>query len=336
MEASTWGSLTDMHSMGVHSFLLVAVASATALICIAAGVPETPHPTNKRVSVNNPHWKMDGCASCHDMSTGSASPIASEKIDQLCFDCHDGRKAHAELHPTHRRFPSTQEMARPEGWPLSQGELGCITCHDSQFGCDLKRHTRADNPNLLRQSGQGPVQPKAFCANCHLEQSYPKLNPHLMLATDGSPNKAQCLFCHEKAPDPKTLVRTFKPDLKATQAAICLDCHPRHRDPLVQMHIGLRVTPDEQAYMCAVEASGLSKKPPPQAIARFKAAAARPSLLVPAQDGTTVCSTCHNPHEAGVFAADSQLAFGAMSVDRQQKLLSPVREKLWCRRCHAN
>ncbi len=317
-----------------HFLVPIAALSAAALFCIAAESPAIPK--GKTPPAQNPHWKKESCAACHDMSTGVAAPIAARAIDSLCFSCHDGRKAHAEPHPTGRQFPTTRAMRRPESWPLSQGELGCITCHDAQFGCDLKRHVRADNRNLLRQEGGGPAHGKSFCENCHAEQEFPKLNPHLMLGGDGHAIVERCTFCHSEAPDARTLKRTFEAKFKAPQSAICLDCHPRHRDPLVQTHIGLRLTPDEQAYMCAVESTGLSIKPSPQTIARLKAAKTRPALLIPASDGTILCSTCHNPHQAGVFAPESQLAFGAMSLDARNKIVSPVREPQWCRRCHAN
>ena len=60
-----------------------------------------------------------------------------------------------------------------------------------------------------------------------------------------------------------------------------------------------------------------------------------PATFPLARDGRIVCSTCHNPHENGLFPATSVLAAGAMQQETQDH--GPalrVSRKDVCRVCH--
>jgi hypothetical protein len=56
--------------------------------------------------------------------------------------------------------------------------------------------------------------------------------------------------------------------------------------------------------------------------------------MVPDKNGVVVCTTCHNPHQAGVFPPDSVLSFRAMKLTGKNSVASPVRGQVWCRHCH--
>ena len=47
----------------------------------------------------NPHYRADGCASCHVVAGGRAQPIEQPKVEALCLSCHDGKRASEEAHP---------------------------------------------------------------------------------------------------------------------------------------------------------------------------------------------------------------------------------------------
>ncbi|MFI5378382.1 MAG: cytochrome c3 family protein [Tepidisphaerales bacterium] len=317
-----------MRGLICHSRLLVLGALIVgAVLCAPARGAE-------KATVENPHWKKDGCATCHDMSTGKAAPIVQDKIDKLCLSCHDGKKAVAEVHPIHRKFKAADNMVRPENWPAINDEVGCITCHDSQFACDLAAHSPAANRRFLRGRPEGTGRTRPFCQNCHQEEAYRKINPHLMLGGNGEILEERCLVCHDKALDRKTVHRTFEPGLKAEEAVVCRDCHGPHKDRITQGHIGRQIKADQQAYIAAKEALGLCSNPSKELIGKFQAAGKVPKFIVPAKDGNILCSTCHNPHQHGVFAEDSDMAYGAMRIDGRGRIVSPVREPIWCRHCH--
>jgi hypothetical protein len=174
----------------------------------------------------------------------------------------------------------------------------------------------------------------SFCENCHQEEAYRKINPHLMLTNAGEAIESKCLFCHEKMLDRKAKERSFKPGLKAEQVTICRDCHARHKDATTQLHVGLHVKPDLQTFMYAKEVLGLSSNPSKAFIEKAKEADRVPKQLVLSQEGVIICSTCHNPHQRGLFSEGSDLAHGAMCLNRHERLVSPVREPVWCRHCH--
>jgi len=314
-------------------FSVVAAVIASAMLWM--GLFSRGAPTTAGTGAENPHWKKDGCGACHDMSSGSAAPIAQEKIDRLCLGCHDGKKAAAEVHPIGRKLRPADHLIKPDKWPTPNDEIGCITCHDAQFACDLKTNPRAANRNLLRIQRDGAARGQSFCQNCHQSEAYSKINPHLMLGDGKEIIESKCLFCHAKVQDRKATERAHKPDLKAEQGDICRDCHPRHKDPITQMHIGLRMTPEQQAFVYAKEVLGLSSNPSKEFVHKAEVAGRVPKLVVPAAKGVIVCSTCHNPHLRGVFSDESELGYRAMRLDRRNQLISPVREPIWCRHCHA-
>jgi predicted CXXCH cytochrome family protein len=305
-----------------------------AMICIALLSRAAP-PTTEQAKAENPHWKPDRCASCHDMSSGVAAPIANERIDKLCLSCHDGKQAVAEVHPIRRKFKPSEGVVLPAGFPTFNDQLGCNSCHDARFACDVQANIQSGNRLFLRNVGEGNGTELSWCALCHQEQGFSKINPHLMLNKDGSIIESKCLLCHTKVLDRKAEQRVLKPELKNTQSMICRDCHSRHQDPITQMHVGLHATPREQAFIRAKETLGLSANPSKQVIDRIQSEGGRPKLLMTETDGKIVCSTCHNVHQQGLFSASSELEYLSMQPNPQGKLVSPVRDPMWCRHCHS-
>ena len=318
-----------MFRPGIHR--RTSLAGSVFVVAMLMGAAAAPTTRN---SAHNPHWKETGCAACHVVSAGRAQPIDAAQIDKLCLTCHDGKRAVAEAHPVHRRFERSEALIRPANLPVIDDELGCITCHDSQLACDIPANARRGNRQFLRIQIDGNGAPVPFCQACHREQAYEKINPHLTLDSAGRIMESRCLFCHTRTPDRKAAQRTYKPDLKAPEQLICRDCHPPHRDPITEKHIGLRPSAEQQAYTRAMETLGLSGNPSRKLIHEIQAAGQMPRLFVTGPEGLMVCSTCHNPHQQGLFRAGGELDYGSMRFDARQKLVSPVRDPIWCRNCH--
>jgi hypothetical protein len=266
------------------------------------------------------------------MSTGKPAPISLAETDAICLKCHDGKLASAEPHPTRRIFKASDQFARPDGWPLVNEEIRCVTCHQTEFACDLKSHTRAMNRNFLR--GPAHATGQEFCLNCHQEPAYRKINPH-QTVNNGGEADSQCLVCHTKVLNRATTQPTGEAFLKADQVTLCRDCHPRHKDTTTENHIGLHLTREQLAFMFAKDTLGLASNPSKQILANAQNSGKRSTLLIPARDDTITCSTCHNPHEQGLFPKDSVMDYAALRLDAQNKLVSPVRDTNWCRHCHA-
>lgn len=254
--------------------------------------------------VANPHWTTAGCATCHAGATG---PIAADRVDNLCLSCHDGVKARRDAHPIGRSFENDQ-VRRPDGWPLEDGKLGCATCHKIVSACNRAAQRPRDNPAFLR--GFRPGKLRAFCAECHLDLGdQQRYNPHVMLNADGSSIHRSCRFCHHaELTDRTRLTRAGDPQLRADPVSLCLSCHSQHIDYFEPGHIGHAVTPDIKAHMIASDNRF--------AATRDTNSAMQHPAALPLGDGDRlVCSTCHNPHQVGVFPSESVLAIGAQSPD---------------------
>jgi hypothetical protein len=171
----------------------------------------------------------------------------------------------------------------------------------------------------------------AQCGRCHVanKQQY-RYNPHRMVNADGQVETQSCLFCHSHRFTADDLRhRTGKPALKANEITLCIGCHTQHTDFFEPGHIAAHVTPE--------------------ILRNVKAAAAGGEMRLPLGRGETiVCSTCHNPHPAGVFPADGILNIGAMhqedlSTTRPAGLSEPIRSRpvplrlgaATCGECHA-
>jgi hypothetical protein len=143
----------------------------------------------------------------------------------------------------------------------------------------------------------------------------------------------RCQVCHASAMDPKTMQRSGRTTLKEDQLVLCRSCHPHHKDISRKGHVDATIKPEMLAYMRARELSGLLTIPDKTVVNELLAAGAKPTLMVPNPDGRVVCSTCHNPHERGVFPPDSVLAYHAMKVT-DGHARTPVRGEQFCNHCH--
>jgi predicted CXXCH cytochrome family protein len=328
--------------------LRLAAAGAIALVLSGAGAPiraqvrpvttrpaATRPATRPATKAPNPHWTTTDCQACHERAAGGeVKPIELTRVNALCWTCHDGKQAHQEVHPVARRFAGT-DMVAPAGWPIPNGELSCVTCHDFGSGHAKGGPRPERNAWMLRGYTGGSLTP--FCAKCHVSSpAHKPFNPHLMLDEKGSPNLRNCLLCHQETSDVlgrKT--RTGKPDLQADEVSLCVRCHTRHVDYFEPGHIGVEVPPKIKAYMLAREAQGMQGEVSAGQIEAFMGQPGSPQRLPLGRGGRAVCSTCHNPHQEGLFPPESPLGMGGMRVhvkNRPPEMRGLGKEI--CRGCH--
>jgi len=279
----------------------------------------------------DPHWNAGRCGECHVIRESKVVAIPSAEVDRICLRCHDGRAASAEAHPVGRAAATTRPA--PEEWPVNEGRLSCITCHEMRAACAADAERPIDGSKLLRKGRDGTAS-KAFCERCHAAADYPKYNPHVMLTAERAVIGERCLACHSEMPDRGAKARTGQALLRGGEAALCWSCHDkRHKEQFNPGHMGAKVKPEMLAFMRAREVVGLTTAPGGDLLAQLKAAGAKPTLIGLAADGTMTCSTCHNPHQAGVFGAGTPLAFRPMRVVGD-RAISPVHGEQWCNHCH--
>jgi hypothetical protein len=129
--------------------------------------------------VINPHWTGKYCEECHldkkPQQHNAPLKFGGDPI-QLCNRCHTRAFVTVEIHPFN--VPLTDEMKRhfPSTWPLSNGKLNCLTCHDAVLQTYNDFPLKWTNPKFLRGA---PYPSKVdFCLTCHPKSRFEKENPH--------------------------------------------------------------------------------------------------------------------------------------------------------------
>lgn len=262
------------------------------------------------------------------MKDGKAQTIDFAQAERQCLACHDGVRANAEAHPVDRLLQGDR-FVNP-GWPLLDGKLACQTCHDIGVTAGHKNAQPARSDFLRPGLGQGP---DAFCASCHKPVQFRRVNPHRMMTPEGQVVPADCLLCHKSMPDARAMTRSGRPDLRADTMTLCRSCHFFHVDWFEPGHMGVKVPPKILAYMRAREVAGPATRPSRRMIAGLQAEGARPQDWPLGPDDTLLCTTCHNPHQKGVFPPGSVLARDAMEI-QGDRVISKIPVPRMCLRCH--
>lgn len=293
----------------------------SALAPITSPSSDQTPPADQVRKVVNPHWTSAGCVECHPGGEERVQPVPPETVDALCMKCHDGQLAKMESHPVGRYF-SSEQVVLPDGWPAPDERLGCLTCHEVLAACD-KNKTRAPyNPAFLR--GPDVFDPITFCGKCHVETLHERYNPHVMLSDTGSVAEAACRFCHTADLDTSSQTRSKSAALHTEELTMCMGCHPQHIDYFEPGHVGAVLPPEMKAQWA--RATGLGPTIQGEAL----------SGLLPLGAGDRVlCSTCHNPHQRGVFANERVLSAGAIRPNRTAGLVAlRLGGKELCVACH--
>lgn len=272
----------------------------------------------------NPHGDAEGCAACHsEASVGTAPEEVSfthGSADETCLSCHA-----ADPHPVGMK-PETATV--PGVFPLVNGELACLSCHDEP-AC----HGDAASPGLLR--GTYPNE-RGFCAACHVELTSVGFDPHQAMLDPAIPTR--CLGCHDPVPadtgrapatvqgdeicvachqlsahagsalhrgpmEPEMAERAKAAGLPLTPQGelVCSTCHDPHPPGITQRS---REIPDSspfpESWLEQVLAPSLEQRSP--SIGLHAAPVAGDSALsrLPLEDGA-LCQACHTP--GGIEAA---------------------------------
>lgn len=311
--------------MRVQFASIAAFVSALAIVGRSVSqevVPPVQISDSIPIPAPNPHWRPDGCAVCHGAQEDNTKIFPGEQVDLLCLKCHDGVRASREPHPIGRSFSSDQ-VRRPESWPAPNGSLSCITCHDVVRGCNASARRPEENSIMLRGKGNAG---SAFCNECHAIEKHQQFNPHTMLRNTAVDTAKSCVFCHKKEmPAGPQATRSGNPSLINDEITFCGQCHRRHIDFFDPGHIGATATAAILENMQSADPrSGLDLS--------------TTNVVLPLSGGKVVCSTCHNPHQAGVFEESSVLGAGAIDVTAARPDVVALRAPggQLCIRCHGS
>jgi predicted CXXCH cytochrome family protein len=236
--------------------------------------------------LEDPHWRADACAACHQNTPTRDELYLRGDQNTLCTICHSRGRASREPHPVGTFNEAKVDI--PAGFPLDdQGALSCLTCHDHVPACRLQE--RRTKINFLRPvpAESEPLGPRSellnFCYACHLAADVESYNPHEGQLSNGEIEPRRCLFCHSKALDPREEIKDRQYHLRKDMSVICIGCH------LLTPHAG---------------AAEHLEQPPETVAAARREAEQRHGVVLPLDERERIsCSTCHNPHQQGVFPA---------------------------------
>jgi predicted CXXCH cytochrome family protein len=264
--------------MRIHRlYLYLLISLLPVLPCSAPGAAET----GKQPAVN-PHWTGKHCEECHldkNPRRGNARLQFGGDPIRLCNRCHTRAFVTMEIHPINVTVDTEMQRIFPTAWPLNNGTLSCLTCHDALAQMEDNFPAKWVNPNFLRGA---PYKKKTdFCFVCHPKKQFQKTNPHKQLDERGEIISQNCLVCHASVPDPARKTGAGAVMLKEPVASICVGCHPVHFASHGADRGFVQVPADMRR--------GLES--------REKALHVELPLL---NDGI-FCGTCHNPHEKGVI-----------------------------------
>ncbi len=239
----------------------------------------------------NLHYTGKYCLECHEKTPQEGEDKLLKfngDFTQLCR-CH-GYTPGTYIHPVDI-IPSAEKREKiPDDFPLVNGIVTCITCHDIYLQCKNDKKEQSINKRFLR--GAPFISRTALCFKCHDEKKYTMLDPHNQLTATGKIIVVKCLYCHIEKPDESNA--TFEEvKLIGNLEVLCFRCHYK------------------QSSMHPINADHLLK-PSDKIRAMMKDSEKKYGIILPLNyQGKVTCPTCHNPHERGVIPAWKPGAKGA-------------------------
>jgi len=232
----------------------------------------------------NPHWTGKHCQECHvakEPQKNKAPLKFNGDPRQICDRCHTKPCITNQSHASDIVYRGIPGYTVPSQWPLRDGKLSCLTCHDALVQMKDDFAAKWVSPNFLRGA---PYKIKTdFCFVCHPKKQFQKTNPHKLLDSQGKIIPQNCLVCHNTVPDPARQRGAGSVMLKDPIASVCIGCHPAH--------FASHGADTGQPQVSADMRKALEKRERAQ------------QLELPLLHDRIMCGTCHNPHEKGVLQA---------------------------------
>lgn len=241
---------------------------------------------------DNPHWNKATCDTCHfDASpVGGNAALRHATAEIGCMECHGDRGG--MLACRHRSDLPVGVLAVPGyyGAALDGDRITCTTCHDLTFQCSNPNIAYSfQNPGFLRNRVSHDTADQCF--ECHDDQRYPALNPHVGTIED--PLESTCLLCHDgvayaASGGGSNAAFNTQHDLND----MCLGCHDVRPHP-TGMSFGARQ--EGWVHLARPSSEVLGK------MERWEAATGK-RLPLSSHDGKIYCATCHDPHGSAAAA----------------------------------
>jgi predicted CXXCH cytochrome family protein len=168
--------------------------------------------------VVRPHFRKAFCFGCHENTDDYT--LLSEDVNELCNRCHASGEIPGNIHPL-KKVPAG--ITVPKGWPLAEGALTCLTCHEQGH---------EDQKRVRKMVRGGPYEKQRDpCWRCHDRNNFKVSDIHKQI-NEGN----RCEFCHAGRPEVgkdtvKTVSFVSDPNLP------CVSCHEADHEQLAS-HYG--------------------------------------------------------------------------------------------------
>jgi hypothetical protein len=255
----------------------------------------------------NPHWSNKACLECHLEKPRKGKKTTYKfggDFIKLCNSCHDTAISRFDEHIVDVLVPPKGKekyfKTPPLDFPLNNGKLTCITCHNLRLQESSNPNIKEKNPYFLRRApfetqrtfewAKSEIDERflqtryTFCFFCHMKGPLMQFSPHKnQLKRNGEINEDVCLFCHTEVPDRAVFNPAENRKLSAPMETQCKNCHMGK----TRLH--------------PIRVNHYSRMPPDRIIAMMKFSERRIGLVIPRSKGRIVCSSCHNAHQRGVL-----------------------------------
>lgn len=220
----------------------------------------------------------------------------------------------------------------PPDFPLEDGRLTCLSCHNATLRCTMDPAVNAGNPLFLR--GSIVEITGDYCFRCHTREHYRPVNAHDQMETDQIKEDG-CLWCHVNIPDRNTTVsKGALSNLRNSASGICVNCHfvgPNH--PVEGKHMGSTPSSDLLFFMAAAEIRDRMNIPFASLLEMVRASGRMPRQIPLDEQNRITCYTCHNPHEKDLLPASNPHTVGA-EPDKAVTHRLRIRQGSVCSVCH--
>ncbi len=274
----------------------------------------------------NPHWKSNTCRMCHD-ATPQKGKSATFKFDgdfnKLCLSCHDTAVFRAEEHVVGIPVKENELFKKPSAdFPLQNGKITCITCHDVRLQEKNNLSAKESNPMFIRGApydyqmtfewNKSETDDERYsqnrymlCFKCHRKGPLLQWSPHQnQITKTGKINEEQCFICHSEIPD-RAAVEKSEWRLLRKLKEQCINCHmgKTRFHPIRVTHYGNTI--------------------PQKIYSQIKYSERRIGIIVPMDFDSKgverlVCTSCHNPHQRGVLK--NKVTSKGADTDRRLRL----------------